>query len=116
MSPRNSQKTSKTKQNKTAITTTSNNEPPPATISASPVPTPALSSPPYEPITDNVSIQRLVKLAQDSPPDSVFRIVWQHAFEQGKEIGHSKGTTNGPKIDIDEVLAAYRRGVEKGRD
>jgi len=60
---------------------------------------------------DNMSIERLVGLAKDSPPDSVLGIVWRYAFEEGKRIGYSEGAQMVDGIDINEVL---RTGVEKG--
>ena len=86
----------------------------PAPLPISSVPTPptsASSSSSYKPITDDASIERLIGLAKDSPPDSALGIVWRHAFEEGKRIGYSEGAQMVDGIDINEVL---RTGVEKG--
>ena len=87
--------------------------------SASP-PTSASSSSMYKPITDYVSIERLVGLAKDSPHDSALGIVWQRAFEEGKKIGYSEGAKLFEGVDISEGMRTaaergYERGVEAGR-
>jgi len=97
---------------------------PPATISAPavPLPYPAPTSSPstYTPITDTVSIERLVGLARDSPHDSALGIVWQRALEEGKKIGYSEGAKLFEGVDISEGMRAaaergYERGIEEGR-
>ncbi|KAF8970685.1 hypothetical protein BDZ97DRAFT_57021 [Flammula alnicola] len=83
---------------------------------STPAPPATASSPSsYKPITDAVSIERLIGLARDSPPDSALGIVWRHAFEEGKKIGYSEGATLVDGMDINEVLkTGVERGVEKG--
>lgn len=81
----------------------------PPALSASPVAAP--TPPSYKPITDNTSIECLVGLAKNSPPDSALGIVWQYAFKEGKRIDYSEGAQMVDGIDINEVL---RTGVEKG--
>ena len=71
---------------------------------------PASSPPSYKPIMDDTSIEHLITLAKDLPPDSALGIVWQYTFEEGKWIGYSEGTQMVDRIDINEVL---RTGVEK---
>ena len=97
---------------------------PPATISAPaiPLPYPAPTSSPstYTPITDDISIERLVGLARDSPHDSALGIVWQHAFEEGKKIGYSEGAKLFEGVDISEGMKmaaerGYEKGIEAGR-
>lgn len=43
------------------------------------------------PITDAPSIERLIGLARESPPDDVLGIIWRYAFEEGKEMGQLEG-------------------------
>jgi len=97
-----------------------------ATISAPAVPIPlAPASVPtttsYKPITDDVSIERLVGLAKDSPPDSALGIVWRHAFEEGKKLGYVEGAKLFEGVDISEGMKAaaergYEKGIEEGRN
>ena len=56
---------------------------PPMVSPAAPVSSPAA----YKPITDDVSIERLVGLAKDSPSDSALGIVWKHAYEEAYQNG-----------------------------
>jgi hypothetical protein len=86
---------------------------------------PASRSPPQPPVPDDIthpaSIERLIGLAKDSPPDSVLGIVWRHAFEEGKGIGYSEGTKLVDGLDINEltrigVERGIERGIEIGRD
>ena len=60
-----------------------------ASVTVSPVNTTATTPAPapYKPITDTVSIERLVGLAKDSLPDSALGIVCCHAYEDGYENG-----------------------------
>jgi hypothetical protein len=48
----------------------------------SPVPAP---TPSYRPVTDAVSIERLVGFAKNSPNNSVLGIVWRYVFEEGNQ-------------------------------
>jgi hypothetical protein len=77
------------------------------------MPAPPPSPPSYKPITDDTSIERLVGLAKDSPPDSALGIVWRYAFEEGKRIGYSEGAQMVNGMDINEVL---KTGFEKGNE
>src|SRR6266446_759730 len=97
-----------------------------ATISAPAVPIPpAPASVPtttsYKPITDDFSIERLVGLAKDSPPDSALGIVWRHAFEEGKKLGYVEGAKLFERVGISEGMKAaaergYEKGIEEGRN
>ena len=97
-----------------------------ATISAPAVPIPpAPASVPtttsYKPIMDDVSIERLVGLAKDSPPDSALGIVWRRAFEEGKKLGYVEGAKLFEGVDISEGMKAaaergYEKGIEEGRN
>ena len=82
---------------------------------------PASPLPPQPPVSNNImhpaSIKRLIGLALDLPPNSTLGIVWQHAFEEGKRVGHAEGAKLVDGIDIDEVLkTGVERGIEIGRD
>src|SRR6267378_3956331 len=95
---------------------------PPATILAPVLPLP--SSPAaepttmsYKPITDDISVERLVGLAKDSPCDSALGIVWRHAFEAGKTLGYTEGTKLFEGADISEIMkTAVEQGIEIGRN
>ena len=102
------------------IASSSNPLPPPSTTSAPPAlsasPVTAPTPPSYKPITDDASIERLVGLAKDSPPDSTLGIVWQHAFEEGKRLGYSDSAKLFKGADISEITnVAAERGIEIGR-
>jgi len=117
-------RTATTKQQEATRAAPSSNSPAMPTLAPAPLPTPSIpatpaspapasSSPSYKPITDDVSIERLVSLAKDSPPDSALGIVWRYAFEEGKRIGYSEGAQMVDGIDINEVL---KTGFEKGNE
>src|SRR6267378_677722 len=95
---------------------------PPATILASVLPLPpSLAAEPtitsYKPITDDISVERLVGLAKDSPPDSALGIVWRHAFEAGKTLGYSEGTKLFEGADVNEITKiGVEKGIEIGHD
>jgi len=95
---------------------------PPATILA-----PVLLLPPsraaeptttsYKPITDDISVERLVGLAKDSPRDSALGIVWRHAFEEGRKTGYTEGAKLFEGADISEITkTAVEQGIEIGRN
>ena len=74
---------------------------------------------------DDASIECLVGLAKDSPPDSALGIVWRYTFEEGKQIGCSEGAQMVNGMDIKEVLkigfekgnkSGIETGIEIGRD
>jgi hypothetical protein len=65
----------------TTSTLTTTGVPPVNTTITSPAPSP------YKPITDTISIERLIGLAKDSPPDSALGIVWRRAYKEGYENG-----------------------------
>ena len=93
----------------------------PAEISAPPAPPTSLVPGPtttsYKPITDDASIERLVNLAKDSPPDSALGIVWRHAFEEGWKTGYSEGAKLFEGADVNEISkVAAERGIEIGRN
>jgi len=84
-------------------------------------PAPASSPSSHKPITDAVSIERLVGLAKDSPSDSPLGIVWRCAFEEGKKLGYSEGAKLFEGVDISEGMRTaaergYERGIEAGRN
>jgi hypothetical protein len=87
--------------------------------------TPASPIPPQSPVSDDIthpaSIERLLGLAKDSPPNSPLGIVWRYAFEEGKEFGYSEGTKLVNGLDINEITRigverGIERGIEIGRD
>ncbi|KIM43451.1 hypothetical protein M413DRAFT_443388 [Hebeloma cylindrosporum] len=78
--------------------------------SSSPMPTLASSS--YKPLTDSISIERLIGLARDSPQDSELGIVWQHALEEGRKAGYAEGAKMVDGMQVSDVL---KIGFEKGQ-
>ena len=80
---------------------------------------------PHPPVSDDImhpaSIERLIGLAKDSPPNSPLGIVWRHAFEEGKGIGYSEGTRLVNGLEVNEITRigverGIERGIEIGRD
>jgi hypothetical protein len=85
---------------------------PPLVSPAAPVLTPA----PYKPITDDVSIERLVGLAKDSPPDSALGIVWKHAYEEAYQNGRKEVLQNlGRKLE-EKFIEGEKEGIKKGKE
>ena len=83
----------------------------PTTVS-SPQAEPISSPAPYKPITDNVSIERLVGLAKNSQPNSALGIVWRHAYEEGYQNGRKEVLQNlGRKLEEKD-----KEGVKKGQE
>jgi hypothetical protein len=86
-----------------------------ATVSTT-VPPSVTSPAPYKPITDDVSIERLVGLAKDSQPDSALGIVWRHAYEEGYQNGRKEVLQNlGRKLE-EKFKEGEKEGVKKGRE
>src|SRR6202522_690687 len=86
---------------------------------------PASPSPPQSPVPNDIthpaSIERLIGLARDSPPNSALGIVWRYAFEEGKEFGYSEGTKMINGLDVNDITRigverGIERGIEIGRD
>ena len=71
---------------------------------------------PYKPITDTVSIERLVGLAKDSPPDSALGIVWCHAYEDGYENGRISLLQNLKKKLEDKYEEGREQGIREGKE
>ena len=73
---------------------------------------PAPPSQPQPPVPDDIthpaSIEQLIGLARDSPPNSALGIVWRHAFKEGKGIGYSEGTKLINGLDINEIKKGSR--------
>jgi hypothetical protein len=84
--------------------------PPVNTTSTSPAPSP------YKPITDTVSIERLVGLAKDSPPDSALGIVWRRAYEEGYENGRKSLLQNLEKKLKEKFEEGQKEGIEKSKE
>ena len=77
---------------------------------------PVSSSAPYKPITDNVSIERLVSLAKDSPPDSALGIVWNRAYEEAYQNGRKEVLQDLRKKLEDKFKEGRKEGVKEGKD
>jgi hypothetical protein len=85
---------------------------PPST--SPPASVPSLS--PYKPITDAISIERLVGLAKDSPPDSALGIVWKQAYEEAYQNGRKEVLQNlGRKLE-EKFIEGEKEGIKKGRE
>ena len=99
MPPSAKKRTAATKQQEPTCTAPSSNHPAVPIPAPAPLPTPstpAMPAPPppppsYKPITDDASIEHLIGLTKDSPPNSALGIVWRYVFEEGKRIGCSEG-------------------------
>ena len=93
-------------------------EPAPTEITAPatslPVSIPSPSS--YKPITDSVSIERLVGLAKDSAPDSALGIVWKHAYEEGYQNGRLALLQNLEKKLDEKYKQGEKEGIKKGKE
>ena len=77
----------------------------------------SISSPSsYKPITDAVSIKRLVTLAKDSPPDSALGIVWKYAYEEAYQNGRKEVLQNlGKKLE-EKFKEGEKEGIKKGKE
>jgi hypothetical protein len=114
MPPSAKKRTKVTKQQEPAPTAQTSNFPAMSTPAPAPStpPIPAPTSTSHQPITDDASIERLIGLAKDSPPDSPLGIVWRYAFEEGRKFVDG--------MEISEVLKTgvergYKKGIEDGR-
>lgn len=93
-------------------TATNKNTVPPA---ASP-PVSVSSPSPMLPITDAVSIERLVGLAKNSAPDSALGIVWKHAYEEGYQNGRLALLQNLEKKLDEKYKEGEKEGINKGKE
>ena len=111
--PKKSSKNSPAKSGNTVNTATVSES---TTASPSaPSPAPVSSPAPYKPITDDISIERLVGLAKDSPPDSALGIVWKHAYNEGYQNGRKEVLQNlGRKLE-ENFREGEKEGIIKGR-
>jgi hypothetical protein len=77
----------------------------------------SVSSPaPYKPITDSISIERLIGLAKDSPPDSALGIVWKHVYEEAYQNGRKEVLQNlGRKLE-ENFIEGEIEGIKKGKE
>ena len=77
----------------------------------------SISSPSsYKPITDAVSIKRLVTLAKDSPPDSALGIIWKYAYEEAYQNGRKEVLQNlGKKLE-EKYKEGEKEGIKKGKE
>ena len=91
----------------------------PAKTTVTPTASPPISvtpPTPYKPITDEVSIERLVGLAKDSPPDSALCIVWKYAYDEGYQNGRKEVLQNlGRKLE-EKFREGEKEGIVKGRE
>jgi hypothetical protein len=85
---------------------------PPLESPAAPVSSPA----PYKPITDDVSIERLVGLAKDSPSDSALGIVWKHAYEEAYQNGRREILQDLRRKLEEKYSEGEKEGIKKGRE
>ena len=87
----------------------------PVTPSASP--SAHTSSPaPYKPITDDASIERLVGLAKESPPNSALGIVWNYAYDEAYQKGRLEVLQNlGKKLE-EKFKEGKKEGIKEGKD
>jgi hypothetical protein len=87
---------------------------------SAPPPAPASVSSPsprkLEPITDTTSIEWLVGLAKDSPPDSALGIVWRHTYEEGYENGQKSLLQNLEKKLKEKFEEGQKEGIEKSKE
>ena len=70
----------------------------------------------YKPITDTVSIERLVGLAKDSEPDSALGIVWQHAYEMGFQNGRKEVLQDLRRKLEEKYREGEKEGTERGKE
>jgi hypothetical protein len=115
--PKKSSKNPPAKSGNTATvsesTIASPSAPPPAPDSS---PAPVSSPAPYKPITDDVSIERLVGLAKDSPPDSALGIVWKHAYEEAHQNGRKEVLRDLRKKLEEKYKEGKKEGMKEGKE
>ena len=87
----------------------------PVTPSASPS-AHASSPAPYKPITDDTSIEHLVGLAKESPPDSALGIVWNYTYDKAYQKGQLEVLQNlGKKLE-EKFKEGKKEGIKEGGD
>ena len=100
-----------------AITVPTDPGPPADITNPTQMPAPLSPSPrKLEPITDALSIERLVGLAKDSPPDSALGIAWKYAYEEGYNNGRKSLLQNLEKKLKEKFEEGQKEGIKKGRE